>query len=455
MKYLSQISMKKIVKYGLLLVVLALVYVVYTNYPRLDILTGFSAKSVCSCTFEAGRDLESIEAGDNDIDLVNYANNKINFDKKSVTSTVFGLKPRKAIYKDGLGCILIPAGENEKITFKPNRKISQSSLPYPYGNEPEKDTLFNNVDKKLLKMAVENAFDCEGYEEVKRTRAVLVLYKDQVIGEKYSPGFSRETKLLGWSMTKSITSAVLGVLEKQEKISLNQNNLFAAWENDNRSKITLNNLLQMNSGLEWNEDYNNISDVTKMLFLAEDMSRAQLNKPLVGKPNESWNYSSGTTNMLSGFIRNQFKTHQEYLDFWYAELVDKIGMNSMVIETDLAGNYVGSSYSWATTRDWAKFGLLYLHNGNWNGEQLLNESWVKYAATPTNGSNGQYGAHFWLNAGGKYPNVPKDLFSCNGYQGQHVFIIPSKDLVIVRFGLAENPDFDVNTFLSEVLIAIK
>lgn len=452
---LSQFIMKKIAKYGLLLVVLAIVYVVYANYPRLDIITGFSAKSVCSCTFEAGRDLKSIEAGDNDIDLVNYANNKINLEEKHVTSTFFGLKKRTAFYKEGIGCILIPEGENQPITFKPNRKISQSELPYPYGNSPEKDTLFSNVDGILLKMAVENAFDCEGYEVIKRTRAVIVLYKDQVIAEKYAPGFSRNTKLLGWSMTKSITSSVLGILEKQEKINLTQTNLFAAWENDDRSKITLNNLLQMNSGLEWEEDYNTISDVTKMLFLEPDMTKAQLNKPLIGKPNESWNYSSGTTNMLSGFIRNQFKTHQEYLDYWYAELIDKIGMNSMTIETDLAGNYVGSSYSWATTRDWAKFGLLYLHNGNWNGEQLLNESWVKYAATPTNGSNEQYGAHFWLNAGGKYPNVPRDLFSCNGYQGQHVFIIPSKDLVIVRFGLSENPDFDVDTFLKDVLSAIK
>ena len=185
------------------------------------------------------------------------------------------------------------------------------------------------------------------------------------------------------------------------------------------------------------------------------MTKPQLYKPLIGQPNKSWNYSSGTTNMLSGFIRNQFKAHQEYLDFWYAELVDKIGMNSMTIETDLAGNYVGSSYTWATARDWAKFGLLYLRKGNWNGEQLLNESWVTYSATPTNGSNGEYGAHFWLNAGGKYPNVPKDLYSCNGYQGQHVFIIPSKDLVIVRFGLAENPEFDVDTFLKEVLSAMQ
>ncbi len=455
-KYFKPIIMKKIVKYVLLLLILALVYVVYANYPRLDIITGFSAKSVCSCTFEAGRDLKSIEEGDNDIDMVNYANNKINFEEKSVTSTVFGFKLRKAVYKEGVGCVLLPENStNEKQKFfKPKRKISQINLPYPYGILPQKDTIFSNINYKVLDMAVENAFDCEG-EIQKRTRAVVVLYKDQVIAEKYAKGFSRETKLLGWSMTKSITSAVLGVLEKQGKISLNQNKLFKEWENDDRSKITLNNLLQMNSGLEWVEDYNNISDVTKMLFLEPDMTEVQLRKPLIGESNNSWNYSSGTTNLLSGFIRNQFKTNQEYLDFWYAELIDKIGMNSMTIETDLAGNYVGSSYSWATARDWAKFGLLYLHNGNWNGEQLLNESWVKHATTPTNGSNGEYGAHFWLNAGGKYPNVPKDLFSCNGYQGQHVFIIPSKDLVIVRFGLAENPEFDVDTFLNEALSAIK
>ena len=207
--------------------------------------------------------------------------------------------------------------------------------------------------------------------------------------------------------------------------------------------------------MEWVEDYNNISDVTKMLFLAEDMTQTQLKKPLTSKPNESWNYSSGITNLLSGFIRNQFKTHQEYLDFWYAELIDKIGMHSMLIETDASGNYIGSSYGWATARDWAKFGLLYLHNGNWNGKQILSQSWVEYSKTPTNTSNGQYGAQFWLNAGGVYPNVPKDLFSCNGYQGQHVFIIPSKELVIVRFGLAENPVFNIDTFLAEIIATIK
>lgn len=446
--------MKKILKFGIAPLLIIGIGIVIYNYPRLDIITGFSAKSVCSCTFEADRDLESIEKGDTNFSPINLAANEINFDDKSVTSSIFGMKKRTAIYKQGVGCVLVPESFKDKILFKPNRKINQINLPYPYGNQPQKDTIFNNLNYKALQQAVNNAFDAEN-EQVKRTRAVIVLYKNQLIAEKYADGFSKETKLLGWSMTKSITSAVLGVLEKQDKINVDQINLFPEWQNDVRSKITLNNLLQMNSGLEWVEDYNNISDVTKMLFLAEDMTQTQLKKPLTSKPNESWNYSSGTTNLLSGFIRNQFKTHQEYLDFWYAELIDKIGMHSMLIETDASGNYIGSSYGWATARDWAKFGLLYLHNGNWNGEQILNQSWVEYSKTPTNTSNGQYGAQFWLNAGGVYPNVPKDLFSCNGYQGQHVFIIPSKELVIVRFGLAENPVFNIDTFLAEIIATIK
>jgi len=183
--------------------------------------------------------------------------------------------------------------------------------------------------------------------------------------------------------------------------------------------------------------------------------------------------------LLAGIIRSKFKTHQEYLDFWYTDLFDKIGMHSMIFETDLAGNYVASSYGWANTRDWAKFGLLYLNKGNWNGEQIMSESWVNYTAEPTNSSEGVYGAQFWLNAGGHMPDVPKDMYFADGYQGQRVIIIPSKDLVIVRLGVTysklkerlkqreiqpdENKDvvefelnnIDYNNLIKEILSAIE
>jgi len=309
--------------------------------------------------------------------------------------------------------------------------------------------LFSNVDYKELDIIVNKAFDT-----VKKTRAVLVIYKDQIIAEKYDDGFDKNSKILGWSMTKSITSTLYGILQKQGKIDVNDKAPIDSWNNDTRSTITINNLLQMNSGLAWSEDYDNISDATKMLFLADNMGKVQEDKELIGKPNELWNYSSGTTNLLSNILRSYFDSHQEYLDFWYTNLIDKIGMHSMLIEADLSGNYVGSSYGWATPRDWAKLGLLYLHKGNWNGEQIFDTSWVDYATSPTNTSEGRYGAQIWLNAGGFYPDAPKELYSFNGYQGQRVFILPSKDLVIVRMGLAGGDYIDFNEFLKQVINTI-
>ena len=185
-----------------------------------------------------------------------------------------------------------------------------------------------------------------------------------------------------------------------------------------------------------------------MLFLERDMTKMQAEKPLTGKINGAWNYSSGTSNLLSGIVRNQFKTHQEYLDFWYTNLIDKIGMNSMILETDLEGNYVASSYAWATPRDWGKFGLLYLHQGNWNGTQVFAKDWATYVAEPTPTSNGTYGAQFWLNAEGQFKDVPKNMYFADGYQGQRVYILPDQDLVIVRMALSW---MEENEFLKGVL----
>lgn len=454
--------MKKIVKFLGLALFIFLVYFGYTTYPKLDLISGFSAKSMASGHFIDHRSQEMIEKGDNDIEMITLAKNKIDENGKFATASVYGLKERKAIYREGLGATLINDDFDVSKPYEvPKRTLIKNNLPFPYGNNDPKaslpngmDSTFSNIDYAKLEKAVDNAFDKKG-EQNKRTRSVLVIYKDKIIAEKYDTGFNKNSKILGWSMTKSITATLFGVLQKQGKININKPAPIAEWAKDERSKITIANLLQMNSGLEWEEDYTKISDVTKMLFLDVDMSKSQIDKPLIGKPNATWNYSSGTTNLLSGILRKQFKTHQEYLDFWYSNLIDKIGMNSMVVETDMAGNYIGSSYSWATTRDWAKFGLLYLHKGNWNGEQILDESWVRFASTPTNTSNGEYGAHFWLNAGGKYPDVPKDMFYCSGYQGQMVAIFPSHDLVIVKMGLKEDPEFDLNGLLSGIVGSLK
>ena len=433
----------------LLFLVVFIAITVFYNYKKLNILAGYSAKNTASSVFLAERSLEFTDKTDNDFSPINLTSDAVNLKEKSATGSVFGLLSRKAVVRKGLGAVLVTDDfDITKPQPTPKRSVVDNKTPFPYGNANHKDTVFANIDYNKLNQTIDTIFN-----DINQTRSVLVVYKDKIIAERYDDGFTKDSRHLGWSMTKSITSTLFGILKGRGEIDLQATHLFDEWKNDDRKNISIHNLLQMNSGLEWEEDYNTISDVTKMLFLEKDMTKTQIHKPLAGKPNASWNYSSGTTNLLSGILRNQFKTQQEYLDFWYTDLIDKIGMNSMLVETDMSNNYVGSSYGWATARDWAKLGLLYLHNGEWNGEHLFDKDWVDYATTPTPTSNGEYGAQIWLNAGGKYPDAPKNMYSFNGYKGQNVFILPNQDLVIVRTGLTQNAD--MNTLLKGIINSIK
>ena len=439
----------KILKRITLLILVTLILVVIINYPKLNIISGFSAKSTSSSVFLANRTLTFTDSTDNNFSPINIASDELNFNESYATASTLGLLTRKAIYREGLGSVLITKDfDVNKKQLVPKRSVLNNTIPYPYGNAPQKDTVISNVNYDKLNATVSSIFKKED-----ETRAVLVIYKDQIIAEKYGTGFSSDSRILGWSMTKSILSTVYGIMQYQGKLNVQDKAPVSEWQNDERKEITLHNLLQMNSGLEWDENYDKISDVTKMLFLEKDMTVMQRKKPLEGKPNESWNYSSGTTNLLSGILRKELGSQQEYLDYWYRELIDKIGMNSMIIETDMAGHYVGSSYAWATARDWGKFGLLYAHKGNWNGTQIFAPEWVDYVAKPTPTSNGTYGAQFWLNAQGKMKDVPKNMFYADGYQGQRVYILPDQELVIVRFGLKGN--YDENAFLKGILNAVQ
>ena len=441
----------KLIKRILLALLLVIGGIIILNYPKLNIISGFAAKNMASNRFIAARTVRAVTENDHNVPLIKLADVEVKEDE--VVATVYGFMERKSVCTDGLGCILINEDfDINEINYKPNRTKIENGLPFPYGNNETIDTIFDNVDYVQIQKAIAGAFE---NAEVQKTRTVLVVYKNHILGERYKDGFTKDTPILGWSMTKSVLATLYGILAHDGKIDLNSSAPIESWQEDERKNITLNHLLRMKSGLAWEEDYTGISDVTRMLFLEEDMSVSQRDKKALAPPGEIWNYSSGTSNLLSGILRDQFKTHQEYLDFPYSALIDKIGMHSMLIEADMRGNYVGSSYGWANTRDWAKFGILHLNKGNWNGEQLFSPDWIDYITKPTALSNGTYGAHWWLNAEGKYPDVPRDLYSANGYQGQYVFVMPSKDLVIVRTGLAEDPEFDVNKFISEVIKAIK
>ncbi len=446
----------KLFKIVLLAIVVILAIVVYLQYPRLNIIAGYAAKNMSSNVFLANRPVDSINAIDNAVPSIKLAKTTVDFDTKITTSSVFGLLKRKVLYREGQGAVVIDDDFDIHQQFLvPKRSEYTSELPFPYGNGSAKDTVFSNVNYTDLQTAVDSAFIENHRPFLKKTRSVVVIYKDQIIAEKYAEGFDQNTRFLGWSMAKSVLATTIGVLEKKQGFDIHKpiSELLdlKEWQQDNRASISTHHLLKMTSGLKWEEDYTKISDVTKMLFLERDMTKAQASKALEFAPGSHFNYSSGTTNLMSGVLRSQFKTHQEYLDFPYTELIDKIGMHSMVLETDMAGNYVGSSYAWATARDWAKFGLLYAHKGNWNGTQVFNDSWAEYTAKPTAASNYSYGSQFRTSTLEEFPNVPKDMYFAYGYHGQFTIIIPSMDLVVIRLGLTHEDKKDIYTYANKLI----
>jgi CubicO group peptidase (beta-lactamase class C family) len=208
----------------------------------------------------------------------------------------------------------------------------------------------------------------------------------------------------------------------------------------------------MSSGLKFEEDYAKPSDATKMLFLEKSAGRFALDHPLKDKPGSVFYYSSGTTNILQEIIRRQFSNLDAYQRFPYEQLFHKIGMHSAVLERDASGTYVGSSFMYATARDWARFGLLFLNNGKWNGEQILPENWAAYSASETKPSGGIYGAHFWMDHNDQ--GLPRDAFFADGFEGQFVSIVPSKDIVIVRLGLTRGTYFNNGQLIKAVLRSI-
>lgn len=442
---------KKILIAILILIIAVVGYFYVTLYPALPAGTGYAAKKVCSCHFIAGRTQESIHKEDLAMSPLNLAKTVIDEENKTVTASMFGMAKITAVYRENLGCVLLQGDDDYNIRLDLANSNTQIASPIITAGAETKVT---GVDYNALNQAVNSIFDASLNMDSIQTRAVVVFYKDTLIAEKYANGFDKDTEIIGWSMTKSITSTLIGMLVEDGKLSLDQKQLFEHWT-DERSEITLNDMLQMQSGLAFDEVYTEKSDATKMLFMSESVVESVNHLPLEFEVGSKWSYSSGTSNMLSGIIRNQFDNHQDYLKFPHERLFNKIGMNSMVMEIDEAGNYIGSSYAYATPRDWAKFGLLYLNEGNWYGEQIIDSSWVAFSQEVAEHSEGIYGGHFWQNNNhSTFKDAPADLYSCNGFQGQRVYIIPSKDAVIVRMGLHEGEYFDQNIFLRDILKAL-
>ena len=252
-------------------------------------------------------------------------------------------------------------------------------------------------------------------------------------------------------MAKSVTNAMVGLLFKDSILDLDNESLLPEWSGDARSNITLNNLIHMQSGLEWNEDYGNRSDITVMLHCEPDFAEYAYTMPLEYEPGTNWYYSSGTTNIVSYIIRQHFDSDQDYYAFPHKSLFYRIGITNAIFEPDESGTLVGSSYIYMTARDYARFALLYLQDGMFAGEQILPEGWVDFTVSPVSDSEGEYGAFFRLNMGGRIESAPEDMYMCVGHDGQRIFIIPSLDIITVVLGYSPDDSMDYNQLLADII----
>ena len=459
--------MKKNIKRIALAVTLVIIIFIFRyTWISLPIISGFNAKQMCTCIFVSGRDKKSIDTSDLGEFPLNVATNKVSLDDSSVTSTFMGLARQKAIYRKGIGCTLInDIRESElrsQVYVIPKPSTNLDSAAWPMGDKIS-DTVSRDVDTSKLDAAVNTVFTEPRTGKKQRTRAVLVVYKNQLIAERYAPGFNKDMKMYGWSMAKSFTSAMIGILVMQRKLDILKPAPVPEWSDpaDPRHSITIQNLLQQTSGLEFEENYSKSSDVTRMLFQKGDMAAYAASHSLAHQPGTVFNYSSGNSNILSRIIR-QTVGEKDYPAFPFTKLFYKIGMLHSLMETDASGTYVGSSYINATARDYARFGLLYCNDGIWNGDHILPEGWVRQSTTPFKADPLQhYGYQFWLNgfdkdhsSQRKDADVPADMFYCDGFGYQMIYIIPSKHLVVVRLGLTLDGSFGENTFLKSVLASI-
>lgn len=449
------ITKKKIVFITLLVILFVLILALNYVVPRVSIGVAYKAKMLCSGVFISKRDPESVLSIDlsvDDLALMQHFETEIDHSNKTVNANIYGFLRKTYQYREGLGCTQIHSDYPTKLDFKSIASTTQSSY-----------RLTDAVNPKL-KQALDWAFSEPNSEKLRRTRAIVVLHKGRLVAERYAPGFNKDTALQAWSMGKSVVNALVGIAVQQGKLSITMPAPIPEWQTpgDSRAEITIDHLLHMESGLEFNENYYDpLNDASYMLFASPDIVAFAIDRKQSAKAGTAWQYSSGTSNILTGILHDIIGD-PDYLGFPRRELFNPLGMSQAVLEPDAAGTFVGSSFMYASARDWAKFGQLYIQDGIWQGQRMLPEDWVSYSRTPAKSApDEQYGAHFWLSIPEHYRDksksisLPKDTFHAIGRSGQFVTIVPSQALVVVRLGLTRKADaWPQDSFVQMVLDAI-
>jgi CubicO group peptidase (beta-lactamase class C family) len=435
------------------------------------VATGFVASVVCTETFVSGLDPDRVFAETTSAmpgaGLISWAlDYRVDRARKDVTVTLFGLGRSHAAYRgEGLGCYLDHGSAVADIALAPS-EAKPAVLPDIAGRaivEPQ---------VPQLAAALDRAFAEPDRSTPRNTRAIVVLKDGRVVAERYADGIGIDTPLLGFSATKSVISALAGILVRKRALKLHEPVPIAAWQkpDDPRRAITLDHLLRHTAGLNLGSSLqaslaSALEPVNRMKFMEPDMAAYAESMPLETAPGAAWNYHDGNTVILSHLIRQATGGSAAHMmGFARQELFELLGMRNVTLEFDASGNAEASSQLLASARDWARFGQLYLNDGTAGGKRILPEGWVKYSATPTPNAWVGQGAGFWTNLGESFGATyriergwPRDAFFAKGTIGQYVIIIPSERLVIVRLGRSPNspPEADgVFDLVRDVVAAV-
>jgi hypothetical protein len=434
---------------------------------------GYKAAFTCSATFNAGKTLQQI-AGHELTGIYPLVADHVKalppaqIDKKNKRVSVSysdSMPPRISQWREHLGCVQLPVGATVDTTHKHLPSITietpkhDDTAPWKSLNPINTPSGNSKLDQVVRAAFKGNSFN-NNYGKNAFTTAVLIATPDEIITEQYIDGYTHKTSQRTWSVAKSIAATVIGAAVEQDIINIKAPAPIKEWQSpgDPRNKITTENLLQMASGL----DSNRAGNRTDRLYLGggrvqDTSSRTAVEAP----PGSRWKYANNDTLLAIRALRGAMQDDQKFLEFPFRSVLHKIGMMGTKLETDWGGDFILSSQVWTTSRDMARLGILYLNNGVWNGERILPENWTEYVSTPApaqplNKNTPGYGAQFWL-YNERFPELPNDAFAARGNRGQHIMIIPSKNIVIVRRGYdpAKPDGFQLHTFTKDVLDALE
>lgn len=431
-----------------------------------EVAAAYAAKVAASAIFVSGRTLDSVLAEElaPTRPLERLIRPLLRFDVDMDAGTVtckLGPATATAVRTPNLGCVLVrPDAPLAELRLRAAPESTSNgpdptSIDWPLGDRL--DTTATGIDLAALDRAIDAGFRDPDDDRRIHTRAIVVLHRGRLVRERYAAGYAAHSMLPGWSMTKTLTYALVQTARHRGIWRFE----VPEWREhgDARRAITTHHLQSMTAGLAWSERYDDpTSDVLRMLFASSDHAATYTAKPTASEPGATYHYASGATNLLCRLLRTSVGDDRTYWAWPRQHLLLRLGMRNTLIETDPAGTFVGSSYGFATARDWARLGLLFQQRGHFAGEQILPREDFAAAALPAPGSRGQHGTGVWLNADPdgdgpqrrEWPDLPANLMHMDGHEGQYVVVFPDEELVVVRLGCTKNGGFDLHGLLRAV-----